>query len=279
MVTSNLKQIRSCCNIGVYLSINTVSKGHIICSITGIPFGTKVRTCTCYGEGCLAVASCAKVICIIGVTESRNYRVTTLCTNLIGCTGCLRTGNVITCRAKSAPCSTAIVPSIFLNGIVIRTTCRNNKVSCLIPLIVPVVSRRRGIHSAEDNVRIYLIGRNLNLVYAVSVGVGHTNPSFAIAEEVSSETCIIYLPICIGGKIEILGLTCSTGKECCHAHQECENYKKSDKNFACVSHKIVSFLHFIFVHAKHIISYLEIFYNILLEKVNFLSILHNSQLC
>ena len=157
------------------------------------------------------------------------------CTCLSCGTGCLCAKiSVKAGRAEGAPCSAATIPCTFLNGVMVCAAGRNSEIRSLVPLIGPVVSGSGGIHSTEDYVGVTC--RNVNLVNTVLVRIGHANPLFSVTEEVSSKTSIILLPICIGSEIKLLG-SCSTYSKCCHAHQECENYKKSNKNFACVSHK------------------------------------------
>ena len=257
MIANNLELIRACCNVSIYLSISTVSIGHIVCGVTGIPISTHMCTRASHGEGSLLIASGAKVRSIESVTESRNYGVLTIKADLRSSTGCFLTKiGVQAGRTEGRPGSAAAIPSTFLNGVVVCTGGRDGKVFCLVPLIVPDISSCAGIHTAEDNVGINLICRNSNLIDAVAVRVGHTYPSFSVTEEVSCETSITLLPIGIGSEIKCLGLFCSTCGKHCQAHQECENYEKSNKDFACELHSKIPFLYLIIFHAVDIIPYL-----------------------
>ena len=140
VVASNLELICTCCNVGVNLSVNTVSKGHIVSSVAGIPLCSKMCARTCNCEGCLNITSCAKVSGIECVTESGNYGVAAINTLLCCCTSSCRTQICMrTCRAVCAPCSCALIPSTFLNCITVGSSVVN-KVRSLIPLVVPIIS-------------------------------------------------------------------------------------------------------------------------------------------
>lgn len=80
MVTYNLECIRACRNVLVYLSVYAVSIGHIVSCVACIPFCTKMSAAACYGEGSLTVTSCAKVACVVAVSESGNYGVAAIVT-------------------------------------------------------------------------------------------------------------------------------------------------------------------------------------------------------
>ena len=254
VVTYYLELVGACCNVGVNLSVNTVSIGHIVCGIGGIPLLAKVCAAACYGKGSLLAASGAVVSAVKAVTECGNYRVATIETNLSGCTGCCITKiGVHTGRTECAPGSATAVPGALLNGIVISSTSRNSKICSLVPLVVPVVCRCVRIHSAEDNVRIGLIGRNLNLINAVSVRVSHANPGLAISEEICCKTSVIYLPVCIGSEIKSLGLGCRRRNDG-QAHKNCHKSNKSNQNSTCL-HCFSPFQRFMYVfHAMPIIS-------------------------
>ena len=126
VVASNLKKIRACFNIAVYLSIYAVFIGHIVCSIAGIPLCAKVSTVTCNGKGSLTVTSGTHVLCIIVVSESRNYRVTASITSLSSCTGCRGTkAGVCTGVAIGAPGSATLIPCVFCYGVAVACTVIN----------------------------------------------------------------------------------------------------------------------------------------------------------
>ena len=148
------------------------------------------------------------------MSESGNDRILTIKTYLSGSTCCSRTEIcVLASRTKCAPGSAALIPGACLNGIMVSTAGRNNKVSCLVPFVVPVVSRSAGVHTAEDNVGVFLSCRYYNLIYSKGGVIGHANPCLAISEEISSETSVTLLPVSIGCKIKFFRLTGSS--TCC----------------------------------------------------------------
>ena len=244
VVTSNLKLIRACRNVGVYLGVNTVSICHVVCSILGSPLSAHMCTGACNSKGRLLITSGAKVSRVVCMSKSAGNLLTTLCAKLSSCTCSRSTTFVGASGIHGSPCSATLIPGTIFNGEMVSTVSGNGKVSSLIPLIVPVVSRSIRIHSAENNLGIGLIGRNLNLINSKGAIIGHTNPCFAISEEIRSKTSIIYLPIRVGSKVKILGLACCTCKDCCHTHEHCEYKHKSNKNFACVFHFVFSLLSF-----------------------------------
>ena len=229
VVTYNLEEIRACCNVLIYLSIYAVSEGHIVSCVAGIPLCTEMSACTCYCEGSLCAASCAKMRGIVGMSKSGNYGIAAIKTYLICSTGCRGAEICVgTGRTECAPGSATLIPCAFLNAIMVGTISRNSKICCLVPFVVPVISGSAGVHSTEDYAGVFLICRNCNLIHSQARVIGHTNPCLAVSEEVSSETCIRLLPIRAGGEIKFFGLT--GGSACCnhrHAHHEYDNCKKS----------------------------------------------------
>ena len=227
VVTSNLKHVITFLNVLIYLSIYAVSIGHIVCCVACIPLSTKMSAATCNCEGSLCITSCAKVAGVESMSKSGNYGILTIKTHLRGSTCCSRTEIGMSAGGtECTPGSAALIPRACLNGIMVSTTGRNNKVSCLVPFVVPVVSRSTGVHSTEDYVGVSC--GNFNLIYAVFVGVCHANPLFAVSEEISSETSVRLLPVRVGCEIECLWGGSSTCCKRCHARQEYYYCKKSD---------------------------------------------------
>ena len=229
VVTNNLECIISCCNVFIYLSVYAVSEGHIVSCVAGIPLCAEMCTATCYCEGSLCVASCAEMRSVVTVSKCGNYGIAAIKTYLICSTGCRGAEICVgTGRTECAPGSATLIPCAFLNAIMVGTISRNSKICCLVPFVVPVISRSAGVHSTEDYAGVFLICRNCNLIHSQARVIGHTNPCLAVSEEVSSETCIRLLPIRAGGEIKFFGLT--GGSACCnhrHARQEYDNCKKS----------------------------------------------------
>ena len=127
-----------------------------------------------------------------------------------------RPRNVQTAIPLTAVDCTAVVIAVVL------------KVAGLIPFVIPVVSRCRWIHSAEDDI-LNTCGDG-TLVYSVAVSVGHIVPIRRNVPSVKSKTSVIHLPVGIRLKINgsfARGL-CREGSYGCKAHQQCEHYKKSN---------------------------------------------------
>ena len=163
------------------------------------------------------------------MSKSGNYRILTILAYLCGRTCCRRAKICMRARrTESAPGSASLIPCTCFNCVVVSAASRNNKVPCLVPFIVPVVSGSVGVHSTKDYVRVFLVCRNCNLIYSKAGVIGHAYPCFTVSKEVSSETSVRLLPVRIGCKIKFFGLT--GGSACCnhrHARQEYYNCKKS----------------------------------------------------
>ena len=130
------------------------------------------------------------------MSKSRNYGILTIKTNLSLCTCCSRAEiGVRACRTKCTPSSAALIPGACLNGIMVSTAGRNGEICCLVPFVIPVVSRSAGVHSTEDYVGVFLSCRYFNLIYSKGGVIGHANPCLAISEEISSETSVTLLPV------------------------------------------------------------------------------------
>ena len=95
-------------------------------------------------------------------------------------------------------------------------------------LFVPVVSRCRGLHSADDNL-FHSFG-NLAFIPTITIRIFHIYPHFFERRGISPKTCseasTICLPIRIGSEIKLLGLSCRT---CGNCHY-CKARKNSHKN-------------------------------------------------
>ena len=275
VVTNNLKCVGASRNIGVYLGVNAVSICHVVCGIAGIPLGAHVCAGACNGEGSLLITSGAKVRRIVCMTESFNYGIITILTYLSGSTGSSRTNICVSTGTTIArPCSATLIPCTCLNGIAIAGTVVN-KVCGLIPLVIPVVSRCRRIHTAEDYVGKVLTCGNGNLIEVRFAGnLCHGYPSFSVSEEICCKACIRLVPVGIGNKIKLCStrdISCAC-KDCCHSHEQCKYKHEGNKNFACVFHFVFSFLSFLALifYACTIISFKVCFFNTFVTENTFL---------
>ena len=188
VILSALDKISACCyiivNLGIYLSLGIVE--HIVRSIGNVPGSTKkscIVTCNGVGVSCGTTIVCAFTIFII---------------NVVGAS-----------RSISAPTCCCAIPASAGNCKAILAVCGNCKISRLIPLVIPIICRGTGIHSAEDNV-LPATGGNGNLIIAVAVVIRHADPlcsTLCRVHKVRSETSIVLNPI--GIRLKIKRRTCS----------------------------------------------------------------------
>ena len=247
VVTNALKCVGTCRNIGVYLGVNTVGVCHIVCGVAGIPLGAEMCAGACNSPGSVCRANVTLIVGTVGVgvTKSRialvysvllTIATKNLLVTVLGTSSSLLLGGYVLMLAltvidnESTPCSATLIPCTFLNGIMVIAVGRNGKVTGLVPLLVitPTISTIGRIHSAENNVGICLVGRNINLINAKIAVISHTNPCVAISKEICSKTSIILFPICIRSKIKLLGSSRTSGDHChCHCHEKSHNKNKS----------------------------------------------------
>ena len=148
--------------------------------------------------------------CMIGSWYFFCIRVATstcVCLNTGSCTSrsCSNFSGVFTSvSCIFGPRSGTLIPGAFCHCIKCLRICRNCKVGCLVPLIVPVVSGSTRIHTAEDHTGISK--RKFCGINAGISNLSHINPSFTISEEVNCESCAFYLPVSIRLKVNYYGL-------------------------------------------------------------------------
>ena len=144
------------------------------------------------------------------------------------------------CLELSRPILGCTVPRTIRNGKTVFTIGRNSKVTCLVPLIIPVIGGSARIHSAEDDIRIFFVSRNCYLIISISIRIFHVNPFIAISKEISCKTRISLRPVGTWLKIKRFGLSRTRG-DChyCKAGENCHQNQESDQNFACVLHSFV----------------------------------------
>ena len=254
VLLNNLELIRAGRNVFINLNkiagclvVNKVvgSIAYVPCSAEDGSIVVRVRS----GNGILTCTTRAHAVGVIGVAGRCDRHLISLTalgacmrsfTILSTCSG--NNYSSLTCRSVSAslgsdkrPCSATIIPGTGFNGIVIVGAIIL-KVSSLIPLIVPVISGSRRIHSAEDNI-LNSCG-NGTFVNAILISIGHIEPFITTIPGVKGEASVIYLPVRVGSKVNngICSCLCRRCGNCCKAHQKCENYKKSEQDFACVFH-------------------------------------------
>ena len=102
-----------------------------------------------------------------------------------------------------SPFACALIPSALCNYVAVSVICRNLKIVCLVPLIIPVIICCARIHTAEDDV--YDTFGNLNLPNAIAIGICHIEPLIATVPSIYCESCIINLPVSIGNEVESNG--------------------------------------------------------------------------
>ena len=254
MILNNLEFIGACRNVLINLNVLAccLVVRKIVVTVIYIPSGTEYG-CLVIGVGaCNGVSACTAgthTVRIVGMSGCRNGKLIFLAALRAGVSDLTVLGagwgsNYSTLARRSVyaaadldkrPGSAALIPGAFLNCIMVVSAVIL-KVCGLVPLVSPVVSSSRGVHSAEDDV--LNSGRNGALINAVAVCVGHIEPLLAAVPGISREACVISLPIGVGCKVECRGgcRLCRRGNNS-HTHQECKHYEKSYKNFACVSHK------------------------------------------
>ena len=133
----------------------------------------------------------------------------------------------------SRPGAAAAIPGTVGNGVAVGPIRGNGQVSGLVPLVIPVVVRRAGIHSAEDHRRVTL-GHNA-LVITVAVGVGHIRPGAgAVVPVIDCETGAIGKPVAVRLQIQRCSLR-RVGRRQSHGEQ-CDDHAQRQKQTQHPSH-------------------------------------------
>ena len=172
----------------------------------------------------LALAIIARILGIVRAALDRTVRLATarvllgmgtIATRHIGQRSAV---TLVLAGGYSAPSSAALVPCTWLNAIAIVSIRRDNKVSSLVPPIIPVIPSVAGIHPTEDHLRKSC--RYLKLVkVCIDLYAADPDPFFAITEEIGRKACIVDLPVAVGLHVQIFW---STGR---NSHSRQHTYK------------------------------------------------------
>ena len=191
--------------VAVFVGVTKTCNRLCVCMIS------VVSTCVCLNAVfCTSRSCCYFASVVVSILVNGNF----FCLNVTARAGKCLNARRSTCSRSSylgcvivlmnegilSPFACAIVPSVFLNYVAVSIICRNNEVRCLIPLVIPIVSCRTGIHTAEDYIGITLI--DVCFPNAVAILISHIDPKLAVTEEINCKSCIIDLPISIGNEIE-----------------------------------------------------------------------------
>ena len=123
-------------------------------------------------------------------------------------------------------------------------------VASLVPLVGPVIGSNAGVHAAEDDVGPVTIG-NGDFVNAISVGIGHIDPSVgATYVEVSSKASVCLSPVGVGLQVQNGGVR-SHGANGQHSQDQCQNEQDAHSACECGLHCFFLLVFLVFTGYSH----------------------------